>query len=112
MDGRYRDAGADGCVTHKHHEGQDGCPRVAHDDLFLLVQNPLSKRPHYFVGHSPVHGVQTVRTACVAKRMDHLTAKAWHDFLLKAGHDFFLCTHEEKARAPRIKFLSAKLGSS
>jgi hypothetical protein len=78
---------------HKHHELGNGEPHVVNGDLFVLVKNPLEKRPQYFIGHCQHHGVKTVQSRHAAKKMDAVTAKAWHAFLEKAGHDFFVAVH-------------------
>jgi hypothetical protein len=83
-------------VEAKHHNGKTpGTPHIQHEDLFVLVTDPLSKNPKFFVGHSEQRLCAT-SLRHQAKKMDHATAKAWHDFLTKAGHDFFLAVHEEE----------------
>ena len=89
----------------KHHDGT-GVPQVDKGDLFILIKDPLGKIPHFFVGHSARFGLQTVRTRCVAKPMEHVQAKAWAEFLSRAGHEFFLAPHEEKKAKPRIRIVA------
>jgi hypothetical protein len=94
---------------HKHHERGDGTPHICDDDLFVLVRNPLAKRPTFFVGHHVENGVHSTPFKHQAKKMDAVTAKAWHEFLAKAGHDFFVAVHHEKKPKPSpMKIYSIK----
>lgn len=90
-------------MTHKHHAGGNGVPSIAPNDLFVLVKHPLAKRPEYFIGHTLRHGTHVAPSKSLAKRMDALTARAWHDFLTKAGHEFFLAVHHEPEKIPHLR---------
>ena len=90
-------------MTHKHHASGNGVPNILPTDLFVLVKNPLAKRPEYFIGHTLRHGTHVAPSKSLAKRMDHFTARAWHEFLSKAGHDFYLAIHHEPEKIPHLR---------
>lgn len=92
---------------HRHHDGT-GSVYVHPEDLFVLVKDPLAKRPHYFIGHTQTHGPHTSPLRHQAKRMDAVTAHAWAHFLQEAGHSFFLAVHHEAKKKQPMKILSVK----
>ena len=94
---------------HKHHERGDGTPHLVDGDLFVLVRDPLATRPHFFIGHCQHNGPHTSPFRHQAKKMDHLTAKAWHSFLALAGHDFYLAVHHPPTpKKSKMRIISSK----
>jgi hypothetical protein len=81
-------------MNHKHHKG-NGEVHIDREDLFVLVKDPLSKCPKYFIGHCEQNSMRTTALKHAAKKMDHQQARAWHDFLNRLGHDVFLAVHHQ-----------------
>jgi hypothetical protein len=77
----------------------------AEAQLFILIKNPLAKRPAFFAGHTPGHEVHITPFKHCAKKLDFTCAKAWSEFLQRNGHEFFIVAHEPKDVLPRIKIL-------
>jgi hypothetical protein len=79
----------------RHHSPKHGLPVVDRRDLFILVKEPMSKRPRFYVGHvDKVHHFTPLRSQ--AKVLDYLCAKLWAEHLIQNGHEVFVCSHEVK----------------